>query len=36
MTVWRWLAAAEHDESAAERPGKRAQHRDRVWLTRGG
>lgn len=31
-TVWRWLAAAEHDESAAERPGERAQHRDRFTV----
>ncbi|MDH6629859.1 hypothetical protein M2271_007708 [Streptomyces sp. LBL] len=32
-TVWRWLAAAEHDESAAAEPGARAQSRDRFTVT---
>nr|WP_234332100.1 Mu transposase C-terminal domain-containing protein [Streptomyces sp. NRRL F-5650] len=32
-TVWRWLAAAEHDESAAAEPGARAQTRDRFTVT---
>ncbi|MCX4539058.1 Mu transposase C-terminal domain-containing protein [Streptomyces sp. NBC_01669] len=32
-TVWRWLAAAERDESAAECPGERAQSRDRFTVT---
>ncbi|MGY3684997.1 hypothetical protein ACVWXU_008620 [Streptomyces sp. TE33382] len=32
-TVWRWLAAAEREESAAERPGERAQSRDRFTVT---
>ncbi|MEU5583451.1 transposase [Streptomyces huasconensis] len=32
-TVWRWLAAAERDESAAAEPGARAQTRDRFTVT---
>ncbi|GHJ34382.1 hypothetical protein TPA0910_88150 [Streptomyces hygroscopicus subsp. sporocinereus] len=32
-TVRRWLAAAEHDEAAAEDPGARAQSRDRFSVT---
>ncbi|MEU5347379.1 transposase family protein [Streptomyces sp. NPDC020766] len=32
-TVWRWLAAAERDESAAAEPGARAQSRDRFTVT---
>ncbi|MEU1439343.1 transposase family protein [Streptomyces sp. NPDC005786] len=32
-TVWRWLAAAEHDEAAAQEPGARAQSRDRFTVT---
>ncbi|MGY4907009.1 transposase [Streptomyces sp. 900116325] len=32
-TVWRWRAAAERDESAAECPGERAQSRDRFTVT---
>lgn len=32
-TVWRWLAAAERDEAAAEEPGARAQSRDRFTVT---
>lgn len=32
-TVWRWLAAAECDESAAAEPGARAQSRDRFTVT---
>ncbi|MFD8262391.1 hypothetical protein ACFV19_26500 [Streptomyces griseoluteus] len=32
-TVWRWLAAAEHDESAAAEPGARAQSKDRFSVT---
>lgn len=32
-TVWRWLAAAERDESAAVEPGARAQSRDRFTVT---
>ncbi|WP_434976180.1 Mu transposase C-terminal domain-containing protein [Streptomyces virginiae] len=32
-TVWRWLAAAERDEWAAECPGERAQSRDRFTVT---
>ncbi|MCF3137556.1 Mu transposase C-terminal domain-containing protein, partial [Streptomyces olivochromogenes] len=32
-TVWRWLAAAERDEAAADEPGARAQTRDRFTVT---
>ncbi|MFF3057370.1 hypothetical protein [Streptomyces sp. NPDC057909] len=32
-TVWRWLAAAERDEAAADEPGTRAQTRDRFAVT---
>ncbi|MFC9810237.1 Mu transposase C-terminal domain-containing protein [Streptomyces griseoaurantiacus] len=32
-TVWRWLAAAERDESAAAEPGARAQSKDRFSVT---
>ncbi|MFF3876064.1 Mu transposase C-terminal domain-containing protein [Streptomyces sp. NPDC001978] len=32
-TVWRWLAAAERDETAAVEPGARAQSRDRFTVT---
>lgn len=32
-TVWRWLASAEHDESAAAEPGARAQSKDRFSVT---
>ncbi|WP_437115636.1 transposase [Streptomyces griseoviridis] len=32
-TVWRWLAAAERDESAAAEPGARAQSKDRFSIT---
>ncbi|WP_055495699.1 hypothetical protein [Streptomyces sp. TP-A0356] len=32
-TVWRWLAAAERDESAAAEPGVRAQSKDRFSVT---
>ncbi|WP_253191307.1 hypothetical protein [Streptomyces sp. M1013] len=32
-TVWRWLAAAECDESAAAEPGARAQSKDRFSVT---
>ncbi|MFD7056866.1 Mu transposase C-terminal domain-containing protein [Streptomyces mirabilis] len=31
--VWRWLAAAERDESAAVEPGARAQSKDRFSVT---
>ncbi|MFJ1831396.1 transposase family protein [Streptomyces sp. NPDC088178] len=31
--VWRWLATAERDESAAAEPGSRAQTRDRFTVT---
>nr|WP_229864710.1 transposase family protein [Streptomyces djakartensis] len=32
-TVWRWLAAAERDDSAAAEPGARAQSKDRFSVT---
>ncbi|MFF1459652.1 Mu transposase C-terminal domain-containing protein [Streptomyces sp. NPDC058330] len=32
-TVWRWLAAAERDESAAAEPGARAQSKDRFSVS---
>ncbi|MGW1950796.1 hypothetical protein ACWCRC_41870, partial [Streptomyces sp. NPDC001940] len=32
-TAWRWLAAAERDESAAVEPGARARSRDRFTVT---
>ena len=32
-TVWRWLAAAERDETAAAEPGARAQSNDRFTVT---
>ncbi len=32
-TVWRWLAAAERDESATAEPGARAQSKDRFSVT---
>ncbi len=32
-TVWRWLAAAERDEAAADEPGTRARTRDRFAVT---
>nr|WP_256331098.1 MULTISPECIES: hypothetical protein [unclassified Streptomyces] len=32
-TVWRWLAAAERDESAAAEPGARAQSKNRFSVT---
>lgn len=32
-TVWRWLAAAERDDTAVAAPGSRAQRRDRFVVT---